>query len=347
MEPQVFANVEEYLAAGGNTRPELMRPYVNAKGQVVYSLNGAEVPAVHQNSSTVLRQYEWQSLDAAVLRTVQAPNTALADFAAFGLTFPLEGGIGTLLSGYTQLGDMSAADVNMDGVTAGSQDRPAFTDQYVPVPFIFKDFNISGRVLEASRRMGQGIDVTATVEATRLVANAIEYMIFNGSKTLGAYSVKGLLNAPNATSQTAATWGGGDFGTAQNGHKTVAGMLTNLYNKGFTGPFGMYVSVTQYGQLLNLISTTNARSELSVILESFPELKFIRPQPTTRVADGSAVLFPLSRDVIDMPIAQNVTPVEWAIKGPFLTQYRVMACLTVRAKSDANSVSGVNIATSC
>lgn len=347
MEPVVFANVEEYLAGGGQSNAELMRPYLNKAGRIVVALNGKEVPYVRQNASTVLRQSEWEQIDAAVVRTVQAPNTAVADFAAYGLSYPLEGGIGTLLSGYTQLGDMSDANISMDGVTKGDEDRPEFNDTYIPVPFIHKDFTLSSRVLQASRNSGTSIDTTQIAEATRLVNKAIEYMIFNGStKKLKGYSIYGLLTAPNATSQTAAAWGGGDFGTAGNAYKTLAGMLASLSAKGFRGPYGVYISATQYGQLLNLLSTTSGKSELSVILEGLPDIKFIRPQPITNVADGVVVMFQLSRDVIDMPIAQNVTPVEWSIMGPFLTKYRVLGCLTVRAKTDANNVTGINIATS-
>lgn len=326
MDPNaVINNAHEYLALGGRLSINAMRPTIG----------------VHQNA--LLRKNEWEEIDAAVLDVARTSLNGVADLVAYGLVRPL-GGLGTILSTYEQLSDMSAAEVSMEGTVEGEKDRQTFEPQSIPVPIIHKDFDVSLRHLLASRNFGEGLDMTQARTATRRVRDAAESMLFNGhSKQIAGYTIAGYTTHAKRITQTAAAFGGGDFGTSGNGYKTIVGMVNALAAKGFFGPYGVYASRTQYGQLLNQYGS-NDRSELAVILQSVPNVAFLKASDV--LADGSVVMVQLTSDVVDLAIAQDITAVQWEEKGGMLQKFRIMTAMVPRIKFDANNACGVAHATS-
>lgn len=303
---------------------------------------------VHKNA--LLMKYQWEAIDSAVVDVMRQPVVGVTDLISLGLVNNLPD-IGYYISTYEQLGDMGPAAVTMSLVSSnGIADRPTFTPQSVPVPVISKPFFLDGRSLVASRRSGGlGLDVTAIRTATIKVREAMEDLLFNGSTiSLAGFTIAGLANAPHRITDTAANFGGGDFGTAGNGYKTIKGMIAALRAKGFYGPYGAYVSETQYDQLLNLISTGLIDTELSVILRNIPDLRFVKP--SNRLADGVTVVFQLTQEVIDLTTAMPVTPIQWQEEGGQelgITEFRVIAIATPRIKFDVNNACGVAHATGC
>ena len=332
---------EAWVQSSGALDLGAMRPYLNNRNQPVAHINGQE--RVVQNA--LLRKYEWEQIDAAVLDVVRAPNVAVNDFLRLGLTQPLDG-LGVTISTYEQLGDMTAADLNMNGEVRGEQDRVTFTPQNIPVPLIYKDFQLSLRHLEASRRgQGSALDTTQARVATRRVQDRVDDMIFNGeTKQLGANVIYGLTNKPEALAKTAANCGGGDFGTSGNAYKTINGAIGFLQALGYAGPFGAYLARTQYSQGNALISNT-AVSELSAIVSQIPGLSFLKP--ADKLTDGYMCVWQLSPDVADLAIAQDVTPVQWEGLGGFLIDFRIFTALTVRVKHDSNGSCGVINVSGC
>ena len=200
---------------------------------------------------------------------------------------------------------------------------------------------MSIRHLEASRRgSGVGLDVTQATVATRKVQDKVDDLIFNGeTKKLGAsQQIWGFTNKPERVQKTATELGGGDFATGTNGYKTLNGAINWLMGLGYNGPYGVYISRVQYGQLSQLIANT-AVSLLSTILAQTPGLSFIRPADKLR--DGEGICWQLSKDVADLAIAQDVTPVQWDSLGGFLVDFRIFTAVTPRIKHDANGVCGV------
>jgi uncharacterized linocin/CFP29 family protein len=329
---QVF---EAWLKSGGALDLGAMRPYINRRNEPVAYVNGRE--RIVQNA--LLRKYEWEQIDAAVLDVVRMPNVAVNDFLRLGLTQPLDG-LGVTISTYEQLGDMTAADLNMNGEVRGEQDRVTFQPQSIPVPLIFKDFELSLRHLEASRRGGgSSLDTTQARVATRLVQDRVDDMIFNGeTKQLGANVIYGLTTKPERLQKTAAQCNGGDFGTSGNAFKTINGAISFLKALGYGGPFGVYLATTQYGQLNTLLSNT-AVSELSAIVSQIPDLSFVKM--ADKLADEEMIVWQLSADVADLGVAQDVTPVQWDSLGGFLINYRIFTAVTIRVKHDANGKCGI------
>ena len=317
---------------------QTLQSWMNEKGQLSIE-NMRPVVGIHQNA--LLRHDEWLEIDKAVLKTVQTELTGIDDLMAAGLTKKL-GGLGTLLSAYEQLGDMTAANVSMDADVPGQEDRQTFDAQYVPIPIIHKDFRISLRHLLASRNNGEGLDVTQAAAATRVVKETMESMLFNGhAKTLGGYTIKGYTTATHRITGTAV----GDWGTAGNAYKTMVKAIGELAAKGFDGPFTVYVATTQFNQLLNLLGSVNDYNELTVIERQLPMIKKLKR--SFKLADENMVMVQMTDQVVDLAVAEDITPVQWDDMGGMLTHFRVMTALAPRIKFDANNACGVLHYTAC
>jgi uncharacterized linocin/CFP29 family protein len=312
---------QTWLNEGGKNAAQMMRP----------------VYGVHQNA--LLRRYEWEEIDTAVVDVARTTLVAAADFQRLGLIQPL-GGLGTTVSVYEQLGDMTDAEVSMEGITRVQQDQPDYTPQSVPVPIIHKDFSFTARHLAASRKLGDSIDTTAAQTAARRVRDKIESMIFNGdSLSMKGYAIQGFTTKTERIQKTATECGGGDFGTEGNSYASIVGGIGFLAAAGFTGPYGVYVARTQYHQMLNRLTDGSSLSEYQAILNGVPEVSYIRAADALTAA--SVVIWQLSRDVADLAVAQDFVTLQWDMQGGMKTEFKVMTALVPRIKHDANGACGV------
>lgn len=297
-----------YLQDGQLLDPLSMRPYLNKQGVPVVAeiagvktnADGKPTPQYRERrvyTQALLRKYEWELIDAEVLDVMRQPLVGVSDLLSAGLTHNV-GDIGVSISTYEQLSDMSDADVSMSVTPKkGEGDRVEFTPVSIPIPIISKPFTLDLRTLAASRRgAGEAIDVTQARTATRKVRETLEEMLFNGHDlTVQTYSIYGYTNHPRRSTGAAAAYGGADWSAAQgNAHKTIVGMIQALINLGATGPFGLYVNNTQYSEILQLNGDGNtAESQLTTILRTVPDLKFVRRAP--RLDAGEAVLVQMTK----------------------------------------------------
>lgn len=335
-----------------------MRPYKNQRGEVVVAVrrgfkvvqnNGKSqrVPVygekrVFQNA--LLRRYEWEEIDTTVLDVMRQPLIGVQDLISAGLTHRLAG-IGTSISTYEQLGDMSPATVSMNVTPKKDEsDRVTFEAVSVPVPVISKPFSLDLRTLDASRRLGESLDVTQARVATLKVRESLEDILFNGhALQMQDLKIYGYTTHPNIGSGTAASYGGGDWGTDGNAHKTIVGMIAALVAKGFYGPYGIYVSPTQYAQSLQLTGVNMSETQLSVIQRTIPDVKFIKRAP--KLADGQVLMVQMTREVVDLAIGQDVTPISWQEYGGLMNEFRVLTAAVPRIKFDSEGKCGIELAT--
>lgn len=263
----------------------------------------------------------------------------IADLRTYGLVQPL-GGLGTILSGYEQLSDLTDANVDMSGVTPGEEDTPEFTEISVPVPIIHKDFRVNIRRLEASRRLGDALDTTAAQIATRKVTEMAEYILFRGSSMkVNTNAIYGYTTHPSRNIFAAV----GDFGTISNIFPTINGMVQAAEADFFYGPFGLYVSGNQYAEMRAVYSDGSGQTAMQRCLEAIPSLKFIKP--ADQLADGSLVLTQLTRDVVDLALAQDIVVVQWDAMGGMVELFKVFSAMVPRIKADADGRCGVVHAT--
>lgn len=294
--------------------------------------------------NSLLRKDEWELLDNAVVEAARQRLNGIADLRRLGLVQNL-GGLGTLISQWNQASEMSAANVSITGQAPGDRDRVDYQLAGVPVPVIFKDYVIGRRQLEASRRLGSGIDTSHAFAAARVVSEGIENMLFNGSSVvLNGNAIYGYTTHPDRFTDTAANVGGGDWGTIGNIVSTVLGAITQLNLQSHYGPYGIYVANTQYIQALETYTDGSGQTALARV-EMLPNISFMKPSDW--LADGVMVMVQLTPDTVDLGEAQGLTNLEWT-SGDNLTGYfKVMQVAVPRIKSDHAGNSGVAHITGC
>jgi uncharacterized linocin/CFP29 family protein len=292
--------------------------------------NDMDVRALRTND--LLRKDEWVQLDSALIQIATVRLRPLELLRTRGLTQTLDG-LGVLISQYERLGDMTDAEISMSGIARTQEDSSNFDLVGVPVPVISKDFRINIRRLLASRRNGEGVDVTQIMTATRKVSEMLVYLMFFGYPgRLDGSQLTGLLSHGDRNLLTGSSWSSQD-----NAYNNIVTGIGTLQGDHFYGPYGLFVNNTQYLSLLTYV--TSRDTTFLQRIQAIPNLAFV--EPADQLPSGRAVMFQLTKDVMDMAIAQDVTTVEWDEHGGLTAQYKVMAAMTPRPKSDQTAQSGI------
>jgi uncharacterized linocin/CFP29 family protein len=297
--------------------------------------------------NSLLTKDEWESMERKVFQAAALRTNVLNLLRASGLV--MQEDLGTIVSQWNTASEMTAANESINGQSAGERDRVDFKLVGVTVPIIFKEFQIGTRQLRSSRLMSNPIDTIHATQAARVVAEKIESIIIDGanSKLNAAAITYGLTNHPNRKTDTATNYGGGDWGTIGNAVKTVAGMITALSNSTnrYHGPFQLLVAPTQYNQAANTYYTDGSgQTDLDRIL-NLTQIAGVQPNDT--LADGEAVLFQPTEDVIDYSEQMAISVVEWMSPDGMASNFKVVAAGAPRIKADYGSRSGVCHATGC
>ncbi len=145
----------------GGIDPGRMRPFVGDDGRAyisIYKSGDPKSPDSYVNypiqTNATLRRDEWVRLDEALLMVSEQRITGVQDLIDKGLTYDLGNGMGSTVLEYHDISDAMEADLTMDGITRGENDRPEFQSVYLPLPIIHVDYEINARVLAASRNLG-------------------------------------------------------------------------------------------------------------------------------------------------------------------------------------------------
>lgn len=304
-------------------------------------------PTLHNGLvvNSLLSESEWQEFDRAVASMVRLKATGLARLRQAGLVHQL-GGLGTLVSQWYAASEHVQAVSNMDGRSAGDRDRTDRKLRGVPVPITFSEYEIPHRELEAARRLGDALDTAHAENAADAVVDKLEAMLFNGDTNIvvAGDTIPGLTTVTGRLTDTATNYGGGDFGTWGNGRKALAGMIAAAAAVRYYGPFGVWVSNTQYHQLLARATDGSGQMEIDAIM-SLPQIQFVELGP--KLADGVTVMAQLTNNVIDLAVAQDVTNLESANALGMTTVFKVLAAMVHRLKADYAGNVGVVHATGC
>lgn len=305
--------------------------------QAAFVASGLNINALRTND--LLRKDEWLLLDTRVVRVARSRLIGIADLQAAGLTLDL-GGLGTLLSEYEKQSEMTDANIDMSGVAPGQEDSVGYTLVSIPIPITHKDFRINIRRLEASRKLGQTIDTVQAEAAARKVRDGLESTLFNGASgiVVNANPLYGYTNFPDRN-----TYSGSDWGTIGNIYTDFLGMISAAEADNFFGPYDCYVAKTQFGQMRAVHTDGTADSAIDRVLAKLPQINSVKVSDV--LADGSALLIQMERDVVDLAVGQDISTVEWGGDGGFTSHFKVMACMAQRIKSDDESQCGIVHAT--
>lgn len=314
------------------------RPFMHPKtGLPVISVNGKFMTV---NAAT-LRYQDWLDIDRELISVATPRLVGVGDLLSRGLTHSL-GNIGITQSLFERQSDLTDAEVTMAPETETERDRLNFDTQTVPVPFVHKDFTISARAMEASRNNGGGLDMTTIATATRKVAEKSEDMLFAGApvRVDGSNAVYGYTTHPDRnTVDLTKNWNANDK-TGQNILDDVLAMMAAARADFMFGPFTLYIPGVYETVLDKDFSpgTSDNRTirERLLSLNGLQEIKV-----ADRLTAHNVVLVQMTRETVDMAVAQDISALQWDEKAGLMAYFKVLACWVPRVKSDFDGRSGV------
>lgn len=310
-----------------------LRPYLGRDGRSWITVNGV---AREFHGNALLRKDEWVELDTTVVETARRELVIVNDLRSAGLSRDV-GDLGTTIVEYERSSDLTAARVDMSGTTRGDEDTQAFDLAGIPLPITHKQFRLNLRRLLASRRQGQGLDVTQAALAARIVSETLDDMVFNGVENLSVdgRSVYGLMTHPDRnTGSLSADWT--DAGADPLGD--VQRMIALSRAANYRGPYNLYVPDGYYTLLTDDYKAESDKTWLERI-QALPAIS--RVQATSSLAEGNVVLVQMTRDVIELGEAQDITTVDWEEQGGFEAHFKVFAGIVPIVKSTYAKQSGV------
>lgn len=293
-----------------------------------------------------LRLDEWRKLDMAIQQAATTRLRLVRRLRELNLVEPVTS-IGTLTVQYTQASEITAAETNMEG-RSGQTDRGRADHKIAgsPLPVTFKEFEIPMRQLEASRMGGNPIDTSNAERAARVVAEQLESLAVDGQSSLvfDSNTLYGVTSEPNILTDTAANYGGGDWGTISNIIPTIEGMITALTatTNNYYGPFDVFAARTQYNQAAlnhyaDVGDTPAQRIRNLDMVQNFDALDYL--------ADGEILVMQMTPDVIKWYEHVGISVLEWMSGDGMVGFYKVVSVAAPQPRSEYNSRSGICLAT--
>lgn len=338
----VSADRDTIIAFATNT----WRPEAFAKNGVPVTSVG--IPLISDaavRTNAFLYREEWERIDEAVFRLGKLRTNAYADVISSGLTRPSD--ISVWYSTWKVSGERTAARVQMEFQSGAPLDRTERKQYGVPIPLITCGYSIGRRELLTSRRTGAGLDTTEAEESTEAVMEKAEDILINGetSVVIEGQSIPGYVTHTARETGTAASYGGGDFGTLANIYPTFLGVLTAMQAKRYHGPFTVYIHPTQYNQMLEYYSDGTGRTALERC-EALPQISGIKPNDLIATA-GHMIWVQLERKVVDVEVAMTLQNRQWeSLDG---NRFYFVVCMSAvpRVKQDFDGNNGIAHVTSC
>ena len=322
---------------------------VQAGGLVAQRLlaNNMNVNALRTNAT--LRKDEWELLDRTVVEVARERLTVANDLISRGLVLDVPNGLGTTIVQHETISEMVAAEISMDGVTKGQNDRVLFSLVSTPLPVIHMDFQINARALAASRTGGSPLDTTQVAEATRQVAETIEGMIINGASSADLFgfgsSTAQIFGYTNRTDRNTISLGSNWDASAATGETILAdvlSMITAIQADRMFGPYILYVPTNFWVPLMDDFKSNSDKTIMDRLL-ALPGIAEVKA--ADKLADDNVLLVQMTRSNVDLAIGMQPTTISWETEGGMTLFFKVMAIMVPRIKLDSGDRSGVVHAT--
>jgi uncharacterized linocin/CFP29 family protein len=327
---RVHSLAEVLAAANGDMR--MLRPFLGKDGRSYVVVNGQKLAI---NAPAALPVDAWRDIDRAVIEVFTERIQARADLPVYPL-----GSVGVTTSEWDRQSDMTKADVNMDGSTAGEEDTVNFDTQATTIPVTHKDFRLNWRRLEAARRLGIALDTAQARIAARIVAETNEDLVLYGSAVkIGTAVIHGYTTFPSRNSVDSEQWTAvGKTGSEIVGD--VQAMLAAARADNRHGPFVLYIP----GEYETRLDDDYApgTSDDRTIRERIMQLSGLsRITVLDRLTNHNVLLVQLDRETADWAEGQGITTLQWDVKGGLQPQYKVMTVGGPRMKSDYDGRCGI------
>lgn len=332
---RAFGNVAQRLLAN-NMSVNALRPWLNEKGEAFMAVNGKAVPV----ANATLRKDEWKQYDEAILKAAQQRMVGIADLQSRGLTYNISNGLGTTVLEYEDQSDIEDAQVSMDAVTRGRNDRPEFDINYLPLPIIHKDFQINVRALNASRTTGQSLDTTMAELAAQKVVELAETYLFQGWGTF-TYGGGTIYGYEDFTARNTVTLSVNWDASAKTGAEIIADVLAMKQasiDDRYYGPWVLYVP-TAYETVLD---EDYVAGYPKTIRQRILEISGIQDvKVVDKLTANNVILVQMTSNVVRLVNGLGITTVEWQTEGGMVFHYKIMMIQVPQLRADQNGRTGI------
>jgi len=315
----------------------------NGHGDVAQRLLQGGLRLQSLRTNDVLRKEEWKMFDQAVVQVARDRLIGVGDLLSRGLRMPVGNALGTTQIEWETVSHMEGADVSMSGVTEGERDRVVYSLKSLPLPIIHKEFSVNIRALEASRKLGQTLDTTMAEQASRLVGEKIEDILFNGHTiTVSGQNIPGYTTHTNRnTGSLISNWADSVNTTGEEIVQDVLQMIADAVADKMFGPYMLYVPVDYFTRLADDYKANSDRTILERI-KAIPGIIDVKASASlSGGASGECLLVQMTKDVVDIVDGFGPTMVQWDTHGGMQIRFKVMAIMIPRIKATANSQSGI------
>lgn len=311
-------------------------------GMDYFMANEEERQQIVANAVT-LEKDEWETLSDRMIQLYRDNLVGIQDLRNAGLTRNLS--LATQVDLWQTISDFTDAEVSMDGETDSQEDRTTYQTEGVPIPIVHKDFRISERELQSSRRLNNDLRTDGVANATRQVSEMLETILFTGwspnisDQQGNSFTLYGYTDHPDRNQPTAT----GDWGTPGNIRDDFVAMLDALDEDNRTsGGFWTYLAPPQWREFRSAIDP-DGDGNLTVrqrIMEEF-DTEIGQVRRAEYLTDGEAIMVDPSPDVVELAVAEDVQTIEWQSGSGMTNRYKVMAAMAPEIKSDAQNRSGI------
>ena len=343
-----------YIAEQGRINPAFMRPILGEDGKTYFTVyqggdrtkpesyrtfQREQLQSLGIQTYGTLRPFEWRQLDQAVLQSAHIRLGGVQDLLDANLTYNLANPMGTTVLEHHTINESMEAQIDMDPAVSSRKDRPNYDVVYTPIPVIHSDFQISARTLEASRKLGNPLDVDAVQNATRVVLEKREEMLFGSSAGIkfGGGQIFSYLSHPDRNQYSLkGTWVGA---TGVDILADVQGLIQASINDRHYGPWNLYVPTSYQTALGNNYSEYmpgSVRTRL-LELEGLQAIKVIDTLPA-----GNVLLVEMQPTTVRLINGMGIQVVQWQVGSSLSpTEYKVLCIQVPQIRADQSGKCGV------
>ena len=337
--------IANMILANGRLDAGNLRPFIGKDGKPyisVYKGGDPTKPTSYKSilvTNATLRRDEWIALDQAVVKIAETRLTGIQDLVSRNLIYRLGNAMGTTVLEYHDISDALEAQLTMDGITRGQNDRPNFTSKYLPIPIIHGDYEINARSLAASRNLGNPLDTTLAERAARKVSEKLEQMLFTDtSYAFGGGTIYSYINFPHRNTVTLTTAWDDASKTAADIVKDVLNMKQASIGVHFYGPWVLYIP-TNYETVLDKDYDTTSGKTIRERILGISGIQDVKVIDT--LSDDNVLLVQMTSDVVRLVYGMGIQNVEWQEEGKFITKYKVFTIQVPQLRADQNGNSGI------
>ena len=338
------STAQRLLANGMNVNG--LRPWIDTvrmpdgsekgTGRAFVNSNGVAQPI----ANATLRKDEWKQYDEAILKAAQLRMVGIQDLQSRGLTYNITNGLGTTVLEYEDQSDIEPAQVSMDAVTRGRNDRPEFDLNYLPLPIIHKDFQINIRTLNASRTTGQSLDTTMAELATFKIMELAEQYLFQGWGTFayGGGTIYGYTDFPALSSVTLAQNWDASGKTGAEIINDVRAMKQASINDRYYGPWMIYIP-TAYETVLDADYVAGYPKTIRQRIEEISGILGVKV--VDKLTANNVVMVQMTSNVVRLVNGLALTVVEWTTEGGMVFHFKIMLIQVPQLRADQNDRTGI------